>query len=397
MTDTNPSVPAVAESVATRSLAALGDGDTLAFCNILTPEHCHLLPDSVFTQLAPLADIRYTGIQITHDLVADYAPRFSGNDSLLVYFSRLEREGTEDLGIYDIRYQSQICTVTIDRGEVGVISDGRASEFFPDISPDGTTIVCQRADGDTLKEKWTAAGGSYLYQYDVTTGAGGIIGDEKISGRCPRFTPGGDEVLFVTGQFGDEGAISSINPATGEVIARYRYPTLFKLRKPSAVFCVSLCADHSIMVFQAGLLGQQGIYWSDEFGRNIHRLTRNVRTWDDEAREQHPTVSPDGRHIVFVGRADEHDELFLYSVDGKVRRQLTDDGNDKAFPSYSPNGRYLAYSAKPAGAPDADFELYIIDLASKAARDQFAEYVAQLPQDMEQRRRRATGNRLFGE
>ena len=115
------------------------------------------------------------------------------------------------------------------------------------------------------------------------------------------------------------------------------------------------------MVFQAGYLQQKGVYTSDEYGRDIVRLTQNVREWNQDAREWNPTVSPDGKSIVFLAQGADGEELFICNTDGTARRQLTFDAYDKAFPSYSPDGRFIAYSAKKREQPDADYEIYMLD------------------------------------
>lgn len=336
------------------------------------------LPDSILLRVCPLIDITYRTQLVTDNIVADYAPRFFPEGRKIVFFSRLEREGLEHLSrTLDIRYQTQICVFDLASGATEVISDGRASEFFPDISPDGRTIVCQRADGDTLKGEWTAASGSYLYLYDLETGEGRKLSEKISTGQCPRFSPAGDEVVFVTGAFGDEGTISSINLETGELTSRYCYEDILHSDKPGGVFYPSLPADETKLVFQAGFQLYKGVYVSDEFGRNMRRLSPRRREWSDDAREWHPAVSPDGRRIVFIAEGPEGEELFFRNIDGTGRRQITADGQNKMFPAYSPNGRFVAYGAKEQDRSDADYEIYMLDLAAAAYREQIAEWAQQ--------------------
>jgi Tol biopolymer transport system component len=348
--------------------AATGDSATMARC--LLRLAARPLPDSIMLAIGPLAEIAYHARALTDNIVADYAPRFTADGRKMVYFSRLEREGLEFLSkTYAVRYQTQICLLDPASGVVEIISDGRASEFFPDISPDGRFVVCQRADGDTLKGEWTAAAHSYLYLYDLADGSGRPLGSDTIFAQCPRFCSGGNEVIFITYADGPEGVITSLNLADETLTPRYLYETLIHSPKPGGVFCPTFLADQRRMVFQAGILDHKGLYVADEFGRKMVRLSPNRTEWHHDTREWHPAVSPDGMWVVFIAEVDDGEELFIRAVAGGGRRQLTFDGYRKMFPAYSPDGKYLAYGARPPGEDDADYEIYLLQLAAEEYRE----------------------------
>jgi len=350
-----------------------GDSSTSAEC--LRRLAAGPLPDSILLSIGPLADIAYRTWGVTDNIVADYAPRFSADGKKMVFFSRLEREGLEFLArTYAVRYQTQICLMDLTSGKVEVISDGRASEFFPDISSDGQSIVCQRADGDTLKGEWTAAQHSYLYCYDLSTRIGRSLGRDTIFAQCPRFCPSGEEVIFITGMYGDEWLISSLNLKSDSITWRYRYEDIIHSPKPWGVFCPTMLADGRQMVFQAGVLQHKGVFVADELGRNMRRLSPPQSEWNEDVREWHPAVSPDGKRVVFVAESAEGEELFLRPVDGGDRRQITFDGSRKMFPAYFPDGKYIAYSARPPDGDDAEYEIYFLQLADDEYRAQIADY-----------------------
>ena len=86
----------------------------------------------------------------------------------------------------------------------------------------------------------------------------------------------------------------------------------------------------------------------------LRRLTDHSG-WDGS-----PSWSPDGRHIAFVSHLDERDgnwEIYVMGSDGSNLTRLTDHPADDVSPSWSPDGRYIAFVSERAG----NFELYVMD------------------------------------
>src|SRR5439155_15662603 len=67
-------------------------------------------------------------------------------------------------------------------------------------------------------------------------------------------------------------------------------------------------------------------------------------TYLDEGYDSNVSVSPDGKWIVFAStRHSEHPDIYLQHVDGQSVTQLTADEADDAFPTFSPDGRQIAF------------------------------------------------------
>jgi dipeptidyl aminopeptidase/acylaminoacyl peptidase len=86
-----------------------------------------------------------------------------------------------------------------------------------------------------------------------------------------------------------------------------------------------------------------------------------------------PELSPDGRYAVFpvmapaYERADQATHLWLVATDGSAApRQLTFDRGAESGPSWSPDGRRIAFSAKREG--DEATQIYVLDLDGGEAR-----------------------------
>lgn len=70
-----------------------------------------------------------------------------------------------------------------------------------------------------------------------------------------------------------------------------------------------------------------------------------------------PKISPDGKKVVFVALND----LWVWDIEGGDPVPLTDDVYLEMAPTWSPDGKQIAYSSDKAGTED----IYILDLESK--------------------------------
>ncbi len=75
-------------------------------------------------------------------------------------------------------------------------------------------------------------------------------------------------------------------------------------------------------------------------GSGLRRLTR--KGWGDSA----PAWSPDGRRIAFVSRRDGNLEIYVMNADGSGQRRLTRNTVRDENPVWSPDGRKIAFESK---------------------------------------------------
>jgi TolB protein len=84
----------------------------------------------------------------------------------------------------------------------------------------------------------------------------------------------------------------------------------------------------------------------------------------DEGEDAGITVDPTGRWMVFAStRHSEKADLYLQRVDGTAVTQLTSDAADDAFPSFSPDGKRIAFCSTRSGS----WQIYVMDADGRNA------------------------------
>jgi Tol biopolymer transport system component len=86
-------------------------------------------------------------------------------------------------------------------------------------------------------------------------------------------------------------------------------------------------------------------------GSDPRRLT------DDPGNDMYPTWSADGRHIAFVSDRDGNREIYVMKADGTEQINLTHNPAEDWTPAWSPDGKSIAFAAYR----DANWEIYTIN------------------------------------
>lgn len=98
--------------------------------------------------------------------------------------------------------------------------------------------------------------------------------------------------------------------------------------------------DGTQIVYASDRSGNEDVWIVQADGTGLRNLTSHP------AGDSHPSWSPDGRLIVFNStRGDgENDDIFVIDVDGSNLRRITDNGLYwDTFPSFSPDGRKIVF------------------------------------------------------
>jgi len=85
---------------------------------------------------------------------------------------------------------------------------------------------------------------------------------------------------------------------------------------------------------------------------------------------EHPAWSPEYSRIAYSSNIDNNTGIYIMTADGKVNMQLTfgGDNSDDKFPTWSPDGKYIAYTSYTYGDTGNTANLFVIDIYGKNIR-----------------------------
>jgi TolB protein len=107
---------------------------------------------------------------------------------------------------------------------------------------------------------------------------------------------------------------------------------------------------HLAVVLSNGTAGAD-VYSVADDGSRLRRLTNS------DAIDISPSWSPDGRRIAFVSDRSGAPQIYLMDADGGEPRRLTYQGNYNTNPAWSPDGRWIAYESRV----QSQFDIWLID------------------------------------
>jgi Tol biopolymer transport system component len=140
------------------------------------------------------------------------------------------------------------------------------------------------------------------------------------------------------------------DPSTGKI-----GPTIPLLRQSGALFSPDVSPDGNWIVFRT-VGGQEDLFLVHSDGTGLRKLT------DDVHRDRGPSWSPDGKRVAFYSNRDEGKyEIWAINADGSGLTRLTKtSGRGTWFPFWSPDGKRIAY---PTGS-----ESFLIDVSAGPSR-----------------------------
>lgn len=116
--------------------------------------------------------------------------------------------------------------------------------------------------------------------------------------------------------------------------------------------------DSTRLVFASERDGDSDIFVMEGDGSDVQQVTFN------EANDDKPSWSPDGRRIAFESNLDGDYDIYVMDDDGGALTKLTDNNVDDWGPAWSPDGSQIAYHS----AADGDIEIYVMNADGSGTR-----------------------------
>jgi eukaryotic-like serine/threonine-protein kinase len=96
------------------------------------------------------------------------------------------------------------------------------------------------------------------------------------------------------------------------------------------------------------VIGTRVAQWSTT--ASVTGVLRKDQVTDQPGRERFPSLSPDGRSVVYASQARGHWDIYVQRVGGRNPRNLTDDSPvDNSEPALSPDGEKIAFRSERDG------------------------------------------------
>jgi Tol biopolymer transport system component len=238
-------------------------------------------------------------------------------------------------------------TVRAARGELWAVSPsgGRPARILEDlhnaaISPDGKTLALWRTSesaGAVRSSLWLSSPPGYAPRPYASASIAVPLDSD---GNSLSFAPDGASILLITA--GVSPAIWLLPFPETRGAARRLFASIEFNWVPHGSWMPD--SRHAVLSFSTAS-GQPALWLADLKTEKLRRLTASAGA------EESPSLSPDGRRVVFTSVTDDYDLIEL-PVDGSKPRTLLASSRNMYSPSWSPAGDQFLYATDRDGATE---------------------------------------------
>ncbi len=236
------------------------------------------------------------------------------------------------------------------------LTSSKGNESQPAWSPDGQWIAFVAKRGDDKQPQ--------IYVISATGGEATRVSDIPTGVSAPKWFPDSKRIAFITEVWPD---VTDWAKTKEKLTAREESKmSAMTWDRPPVTHWDHFIEDRIPHLYSISVEGGTPVAITLDSGHSLPRRENGVESYD---------ISPDGGEIAFVSNTDasgvdENTDIYLVPAAGGAARNITADNpaNDD-LPSYSPDGRFLAYDKQTIKGFYGDTkQLWLIDRRSDARR-----------------------------
>jgi TolB protein len=240
--------------------------------------------------------------------------------------------------LFKVQAMDQICIMNADgSGMRRLTTENNKRHFYPSLAPDGQSVVYVSFFEQNVYE---------IYSLDLNSGKVDQLTNRMGVLTAPEISPDGKSITFVRG-----------NPGTGsmQIMLMDRNGDNAGNIPQINGWDPTWSPDGNQILFASGAEGAAQLFVVNRNGKDLRQIS------DLPALRGRSDWSADGQFIVTYSGPSWNREVYIMNADGSNAHQLTPSGGNSQGPSFSPDGKWVAFTAYFDNyGDDHGCEIYII-------------------------------------
>ncbi|MES2125590.1 MAG: protein kinase [Gemmatimonadota bacterium] len=238
--------------------------------------------------------------------------------------------------------------IPVNGGDARLVASGVEELHSCAWSPDGKWIACVSRNVESVfpGQGFGNLSPTSIVLFAASGGAGQTLIPSGMANLSPAWTSDSRHLLFVSTRDGPRDVYSQELSASGRAVGG---PV--RISTGLETLSISLSADGTRMAYTAYSADANLWSWPMRAGATVD-AKRATRLTTSHQVIEFPSVSRDGRWLLFDSNIKGNADIFRIPIAGGVAEQLTRDSADEFGPDLSPDGKEVAYHVWRNGTRD---------------------------------------------